>query len=74
MIEILTEYRGTNPIILLDDVMSEFDDGRKQALLRMLIRTSQTFLTSTSLNDFPIEPSLNTAFFRINQGEVVDGG
>lgn len=70
MIDILSHFRGTNPILLLDDVMSEFDNERKKALLRMLIHSSQTFLTSTSITDFPINSSESVAFYRIKQGEA----
>jgi DNA replication and repair protein RecF len=74
MIDILTDFRGTYPILLLDDVMSEFDDSRKKALLRMLINSSQTFLTSTSINDFQIDPSEHIAFYRVKQGEALKNG
>lgn len=71
LVEIITEIRGKTPLLLLDDVMSEFDDTRKKALLKMLLSSSQTFLTSTSKQDFPIE-DLQTLFFEVNRGEVLN--
>ena len=36
---------GEHPVLLLDDVLSELDDGRKQYLLTRM-REKQTFVTS----------------------------
>ncbi|MEG1559967.1 MAG: DNA replication/repair protein RecF [Clostridia bacterium] len=44
-LEIVRESRGT-PVLLLDDVFSELDQGRREALLDA-IRDCQCFLTST---------------------------
>lgn len=68
MVDILTDKNGQPPILLLDDVMSEFDDSRKQALLMLLSGTSQTFLTSTEKRDFPIPASGSNAFYKIEEG------
>ena len=65
----IKEARGIDPLILLDDVMSEFDDHRKQHLLQLLTSSSQTFLTSTSKQDFPLQGE-HRNFFIVNQGEV----
>ncbi|MGE5605606.1 MAG: DNA replication/repair protein RecF [Bacteroidota bacterium] len=69
LVEKIKEARGMYPLILLDDVMSEFDDHRKQHLLQLLISSSQTFLTSTSKQDFPLQGQ-QTHFFSVNQGEI----
>lgn len=69
LVEKIKEARNINPLILLDDVMSEFDNQRKQHLLQLLISSSQTFLTSTSKQDFPIHHQ-QTAFFIVDQGEI----
>lgn len=71
LLEKILETRGVYPILLLDDVMSEFDDLRKQKLLELLLEGSQTFLTSTGRRDFPIESSL-TQFFEVEQGIVAN--
>ena len=69
LVEKIRESRGMYPLIILDDVMSEFDDHRKQQLLKMLLNSAQTFLTSTSKRDFPFEAS-QTSFFAVDRGEV----
>ncbi len=72
LIEKIKESRGCYPILLLDDVMSEFDDQRKKQLLKVLISSAQTFLTSTSFRDFPVEDE-EAYFFEVKQGEVYFG-
>lgn len=65
----IKEKRGEYPLLLLDDVMSEFDDSRKQALLQNMIGSVQTFMTSTSRRDFPIDTD-RARFFEVEQGAV----
>jgi DNA replication and repair protein RecF len=72
MMEKIKESRGQYPILLLDDVMSEFDDQRKKQLLTVLVNSSQTFMTSTSKRDFPIGDQ-NTLFFKVTGGVIERG-
>jgi DNA replication and repair protein RecF len=69
LVQKIKESREEYPLLLLDDVMSEFDDLRKQSLLKFLISSAQTFLTSTSRRDFPIDDR-ETAFFLVDRGEI----
>lgn len=71
MIDVLKDVREIPPLLLLDDVMSEFDNDRKQALLALLLSSFQTFLTSTGRSDFPIEASMNTVFYQVIKGAVI---
>ena len=41
------EVRGVRPVLLLDDVASELDLGRAQALLGLLRRRGQVLVTAT---------------------------
>lgn len=45
-LQLLEEVRGTAPLLLLDDVFSELDGARRQALTSYL-REYQTFITTT---------------------------
>jgi DNA replication and repair protein RecF len=72
LIEKIKDIRGEYPVLLLDDVMSEFDDSRKQALLTSLINSVQTFITATSRKDFP-GCSVQAVFFEIERGTVKNG-
>ena len=51
-VEILQEIVGADPILLLDDVMSEIDEGRRTMLLDLIDTTTQTFITTTNLGYF----------------------
>ena len=45
----LKEQRGHEPVILLDDVLSELDAGRRAQVLERLVAYQQTFITTTDL-------------------------
>lgn len=49
-LEILKEKFGENPILLLDDVLSELDAGRKKRLLE-IAKNYQTFLACTEFDE-----------------------
>jgi DNA replication and repair protein RecF len=55
--EILRERIGTTPLLLLDDVLSELDGQRRQALADFVSRIGQTVVTATSTSAFPAEPA-----------------
>jgi len=55
--ELLREHRGTSPLLLLDDVFSELDGHRRQALVARLPAEGQTIVTSTHLLE-EAEPDL----------------
>jgi len=49
----IQEITGQQPVLLLDDVMSELDKRRREALLSLLSKDVQTFITTTTLEAFP---------------------
>ncbi len=49
-LKIMTEESGEAPVLMLDDVMSELDPGRRRMLLNMLSGV-QTFVTCTDIED-----------------------
>ena len=55
--ELLEERRGTRPLLLLDDVLSELDPDRRQILADRLRASGQALLTSASRNALPGEPA-----------------
>ncbi|EKS20930.1 DNA replication and repair protein recF [Streptococcus urinalis FB127-CNA-2] len=67
-ISLIKEATGDNPILLLDDVMSELDNHRQTKLLEAIIEEHvQTFITTTSLshlNDLPDDIKL----FHVKKG------
>jgi DNA replication and repair protein RecF len=55
--DLLADRRGMRPLLLLDDVLSELDPGRRQILADRLRAGGQTLLTSASRNALPGEPA-----------------
>jgi DNA replication and repair protein RecF len=49
-LEIFEKALGEKPILLLDDVFSELDDGRRERLLN-LVQGGQTIITTTGITD-----------------------
>lgn len=54
--ELIAERRGETPLLLLDDVLSELDRGRRAALVAALPRGGQAVITATSANAMPSGP------------------
>jgi DNA replication and repair protein RecF len=55
--ELLEERRGARPLLLLDDVLSELDSGRRRILADRLRASGQALVTSASRNALPGEPA-----------------
>lgn len=46
------EVVGSRPLLLLDDVMSELDERRREAVVAMLLADTQAVITTTNLGYF----------------------
>jgi DNA replication and repair protein RecF len=57
----LRERTGSAPLVLLDDVLSELDGQRREALAAMIARGSQTVVTATAAAALPVEPAQSLA-------------
>ncbi|NLZ43725.1 MAG: DNA replication/repair protein RecF [Clostridia bacterium] len=71
MVDLLAREDKTPPLLLLDDVFSEFDDSRKKELLKLLTTKTQTFITTTepeTVKDLPGE----IWFFHVKEGIIFD--
>ncbi len=51
------EARGSRPLLLLDDVLSELDGGRRRTLAARIAGAGQTVITATSAGALPAEPA-----------------
>lgn len=51
-IAVLRDLLGCEPILLLDDVMSELDEHRREALMDAVGENSYMFITTTNINYF----------------------
>jgi DNA replication and repair protein RecF len=67
---LLSDEAGVAPLLLLDDVLSELDPGRRDALARLLRGQGQALVTATDASFMPGEPDL---LLRVAPGEVTRG-
>lgn len=54
-VELVREFTGNDPVLLLDDVMSELDEHRRAALTKFIEGNAQTFITTANLGYFSPE-------------------
>ena len=66
-VDLLTSRQGETPLLLLDDVLSELDAGRRTRLLER-ISGIQTLLTCTDLSD--LTGAQPEAVLRVRPGEI----
>ena len=59
--------RGTPPLVLLDDVLSELDEDRRRVLGDLISKVPQTLVTTTSASSLPTEPAQSLL---VRPGEV----
>jgi len=55
--ELITDRRGFPPLLLLDDVLSELDPGRRRILAARVGHVGQALVTATDAAMLPAEPS-----------------
>lgn len=65
-LELAKAETGEYPVLLLDDVMSELDENRRNHLLSFIGNRVQTFITTTDL-DFPQKEGI---IIKVSQGEI----
>lgn len=71
-LEYMKSESGEYPVLLLDDVMSELDADRRQALLQFVKGRIQTFITTTEPLLFAAKDGC--AYIEITKGQVDDHG
>jgi DNA replication and repair protein RecF len=68
--ELIRAETGEEPILLLDDVMSELDEARRQCLMDAIHRGQQVIITTTDLDSFNPSFLEQAAVWRIHQGRL----
>ena len=71
--DLLAARAGSRPILLLDDVLSELDDRRQEAVLHAVASAGQTLLTVTSLDALDREALPGAALLHLAGGKLVQG-
>jgi DNA replication and repair protein RecF len=69
--EALADSRGTPPLMLLDDVMSELDAGRRARLVEVLRGGGQSLITTTDLAHVPGGEDADVMRLAIAEGAVL---
>jgi len=67
----LKEKNGVWPVLLLDEVLAELDDFRRQDLLNRLTKTEQSLLTTTDLNLFSEDFQQSANRWEISGGKLI---
>ena len=57
--ELIAARRDTPPLLLLDDVLSELDTGRRRVLAARVATSGQTLISATERSALPAEPDLH---------------
>ena len=69
-LQYLADVTGEQPVLLLDDVMSELDPARRERLLAALQPGPQALITAADLNDLPRSILERAAVFRVERGTI----
>ena len=61
---------GDSPVLLLDDMLSELDQPRRQHLLEAIVPFQQVLITTTDLDRFQPSFLAQATQFRVRQGTI----
>ena len=70
LIDFIHQFTNNYPILLLDDVLSELDKDRQNSLLEYIKDKTQTFITSTDINEINTERIQKFKVFIIENGAI----
>lgn len=73
-VDLVYEVKKKYPVLLLDDVFSEFDETRQNHLIQTLDKGVQTIITTATLSDIDKKLIENAKLIKINIGGEKDGG
>ena len=70
--EVIAAHRSAPPVMLLDDVMSELDRDRRQALVELLCSTpGQSVITATDLEHVPGSTDDDVTHLAVSRGRLL---
>ena len=73
LLEVVESLTSIRPILLLDDVFSELDAKRREALYQFLHDRSQTLITTTDLDDIRPWLKKKSCFIKLKMAKLVKG-
>lgn len=68
--DVLRDDRGTAPLMLLDDVMSELDASRRRLLAELLADGGQSLLTATEVDHVPAAGDREPVILEVEHGTL----
>ncbi len=68
----LSSFKG-EPLVLLDDILSELDEGRREQVLERVLGYGQSVITATDVEPFSDDYLSKAAVFRLRDGVFVEG-
>lgn len=66
----LSDLKGEEPILLLDDVLSELDSSRRQQVMEAALAHEQAIITTADLGVLERSLLSNASIFRVTEGNV----
>lgn len=67
--QVVAQQRGIAPLMLLDDVMSELDSARREALVELLCsHAGQTFIATADPGQVPLAPARTATSIAVRSG------
>jgi DNA replication and repair protein RecF len=70
-LELYNEKKNEYPILLLDDIFSELDNNKKNAIVKYLKNNIQVFITSTDINDIDSKILKDSKIYTISNGNII---
>ncbi len=69
-VDLMIQATGESPLLLLDDVMSELDAGRRARVMTMADGVDQAIITTTDWSDFTDEFRAQACLLQVTTGRV----
>ncbi len=69
---LIKEMVGEEPVVLLDDVLSDLDETRRGQIFALALSGGQTFLTATDVQSLPAATVAEARIWHVNAGIVSD--
>lgn len=68
--DVARELTGDDPVLFLDDALSELDDSRKKSLLTSLETRTQVFISLASEKELELISAKAAAIWAVNKGKI----
>jgi DNA replication and repair protein RecF len=68
-VDVIRERTGNNPVLLLDDVLSELDKNRQKFVINS-IDNIQTIITCTGVDELLLKICESSSVFNVKNGQV----